>query len=220
MSKAKLTPEQLTEALDTLGKWFPEEAPKLAKYREAIVRHIVQGTEPAPDSPLATMKYETTPEAAIMLAATIPGLTPCQEACGMVAADTVIFAFGLAGLHVSNQERIARAIIQELGGETLRGLSRAILAFSEADGALSKAKALFTLMGQIWSAGGFSAAFKVMKDEMSWWDWTKTGVIAVAQITAWFATDGVAFIAEAALSIMSATQLIEDAVKAVKACSA
>ena len=49
--------------------------------------------------------------------------------------------------------------------------------------------------------------------------WVNTGVIAVAQIIAWFATDGVAFIAEAALSIMSAEQLIEDAIKAGKACS-
>ena len=54
---------------------------------------------------------------------------------------------------------------------------------------------------------------------MTWWDWTKTGLIAVAQITAWFATDGVAFIAEAAMTIMNAEQLIEDAVKAVKACN-
>ncbi len=219
MSKAKLTPEQLTEALDTLGKWFPEETPKLAKYRKDIVRHIVQGTEPAPDSPLASMQHETTPEAAIMLAATIPGVTPCQEACGIVAVDVVFFVFGLVGLHTSNQERIARAVIQELGGETLRGLARAIQAFSEADGALNKSRALFTIMGQIWKAGGFSAAFKVIMDEMSWWDWLKTGVIAVAQITAWFATDGVAFIAEAVLTIMSATQLIEDAAKAVKACN-
>ena len=54
---------------------------------------------------------------------------------------------------------------------------------------------------------------------MTWWEWVNTGVIAVAQIIAWFATDGVAFIAEAALSIMSAEQLIEDTIKAGKACS-
>ncbi|MEC4686586.1 MAG: hypothetical protein VST71_12755 [Nitrospirota bacterium] len=47
----------------------------------------------------------------------------------------------------------------------------------------------------------------------------KTGVIAVAQLTAWFATDGIAFVAEAALSVMSAEQLIEDSVKADNVCS-
>ena len=216
MSKEKPTPEQIAEAVDTLEKWFPEEAPKLAKYREAIIDHIVRESEPATDSPLATMKYETIPEAAMLLE--LPKLTPCAEACGKVVVDVVLFVFGLVGLHVSNQERLARAIVRELGGETLRGFSRAIQAFSDADGAMNKAKALFKLFGQIWKAGGFKAAFKVIKDEMTWWDWTKTGVIAVAQITAWFATDGVAFVAEVALNVMSAEQLIEDAVNAVKAC--
>ena len=53
---------------------------------------------------------------------------------------------------------------------------------------------------------------------MTWWEWVKTGMIAVAQIMVWFATDGVAFVAEAALSIMSAESLIEDAIKADKVC--
>lgn len=218
MSKGKLTPEQVNEAVETLGKWFPEEARKLVKYREAIVDYVVRGAEPPSDHPLAIMKHETqsassqTPEGYL-------GLTPCQEACGVVFFDVVMFVFGLIGLHVSNEERISRAIIRELGGETLRGFAREIQEFSEADSAMNKAKVLYTLMGQIKRASGFNAFFKVIKDDLTWWDWIKTCVIAVAQITAWFATDGIAFIAEAALSIMSAEQLIEDAVKAVKACN-
>ena len=53
---------------------------------------------------------------------------------------------------------------------------------------------------------------------MSWWQWTKTGAIMVIQIGAWFLTDGAAFIAEAALSIMSAEQLIEDSVAVGQEC--
>lgn len=53
---------------------------------------------------------------------------------------------------------------------------------------------------------------------MSWWEWIKTGIIALAQILAWFATEGVAFIAECVLVIMSATQLIQDAVACASAC--
>ena len=208
MSKGKVTRQQVIAAVETLGKWFSEEAFKMGKHLEAIVEHIVRGTEPASNHPLMLMKHEIS-----------PGLTPCQEACGVVTVDAVMFAFGLVGLRVSNEERISRAIIRELGGETLRGFARTIHEFSEADGAVNKAKALFKLLGQIYNAGGFKAAFKVLKDEMNWWDWTKTGIIAVAQITAWFATDGAAFVAEAALSIMSAEQLIEDAAKAVKACN-
>ena len=215
MSKQNPTREQIAEAVDTLGKWFPEEAPKLAKYREAIIDHVVRKSEPAADSALATMKYSETRPVLVEL----PTLTPCEEACIKVVVDVVFLVIGLVGLHASNEERITRAIIRELGGETLRGFSRAIHAFSDADGAMNKAKALFTLFGQIYNAGGFKAALKIIKDEMTWWDWVKTGLIAVAQITAWFATDGVAFVAEVALSIMSAEQLIEDAVKAVKDCN-
>ena len=219
MSKDRPTQRQIEEAVDTLGQWFPEEASKLAEHRDAIVQHIFQATEPAPDSALLKLQLAVSVAPHVVVEAAIPGLTPCEEACGVVAVDVVFFVLGLVGLHVSNQGRIARAVIRELGGETLRGLARAIKAFSDADGAMNKAKALFKLMGQIWKAGGFKAAFKALKGEMTAWDWIKTGVIAVAQITVWFGTDGAAFIAEAALSIMSAEQLIEDAVKAVKACS-
>ena len=83
---------------------------------------------------------------------------------------------------------------------------------------MNKAKALFKLLGGIYKVGCFSAVFKVLKEEMTWWEWVKTGMIAVAQIMVWFATDGVAFVAEAALSIMSAESLIEDAIKADKVC--
>lgn len=217
-SKTKPTKEQYLEAVDTLAKWFPEDAAILKEKRNDIVHHIIEGTNPAPGSVLHS-KISAVPEAMVMAAIAIPSLTPCEEACAVVVVDVIFFVFGLVGLHVSNQERLNRAIIRELGPETLRGLARAIEAFSTADGAVAKATALFTLMGQIYNAGGFGAAFKVVKDEMSWWDWTKTGIIAVAQITAWFATDGIAFIAEAALTIMSAEQLIEDSIKAGNACS-
>ena len=71
-----------------------------------------------------------------------------------MAVDVVFFVLGLAGLHTSNNERITRAILRELGADTLKGLARAVRDFSEADGAYNKAKALFTLcMDSIYSAG-------------------------------------------------------------------
>ena len=205
--------------MDTLAKWFPEYAASFKEHRSAIVSHIYDGTDPSSGSKLSSLKLQQTQPAISQIEAiSIPGLTPCEEACGYVAVDVVFFVLGLAGLHTSNNERITRAILRELGADTLKGLARAVRDFSEADGAYNKAKALFTLFGQIYKAGGFRAALKVIKDEMTTWEWIKTGVIAIAQIAAWFATDGIAFIAEVALNIMSAEQLIEDAAKAVKAC--
>ena len=218
-TKQKPTKEQIGEAVDTLAQWFPEDAASFKRHRSAIINHIYDGTNPSPGSGLSSLKLQKSQVGAGLIeAVSLPGLTPCQEACGYMVVDVVFFVLGLVGLHVSNDERITRAILRELGADTLKGLARAIRDFSEADGAYNKAKALFTLLGQIYKAGGLSAAFKVIKDEMTEWEWIKTGVIAVAQIAAWFATDGVAFIAEVALNIMSAEQLIEDAAKAVKAC--
>ena len=133
--------------------------------------------------------------------------------------DVVFLVLGLVGLHVHNQERITRAVLRKLGEDTLRGFLRSIRNFNEAKGAYAKAKALFKIFREIYKAGGFRAVFKEIKKEMTWWEWLKTGVIAVAQIAAWFLTDGAAFIAEVALNIMSAEQLLENGIKAVKVCS-
>ena len=145
-------------------------------------------------------------------------ITPCEAAIASVVFDAVMFALGLVGLHASNEARINRALIRELGPSTLRGLERSIYEFKKAEGSIAKSKALFSLLGEINTAGGFSAVFKEIKKQMSWWDWTKTGILATAQIVAWFATDGIAFIAEASLSIMSAESLIEDSIKVSDKC--
>ena len=215
-TKAKLTEKQVSDSLQTFAKWFPEEAESIEKHRSHIIRHIVEGTSPDASSPLHIQSYAT--KASTKAAAEI-SFSPCAEAIGAFIVDVVFLVLGLLGLHVSNQESIARALLRELGEDTLRGFLRSIRNFNQAEGAFAKAKALFTIFGEIYNAGGFRAVFKVIKDEMSWWEWLKTGVIAAAQIAAWVASDGAAFIAEVALNIMSAEQLIEDGVKAAKICS-
>ena len=211
---SRLNTNQLNEALNQLADWFPEEATNLKNNRDAIIKCILEGTEPTPGSKLLSLKSSAAHEPP----AALPPLTPCEEAIGVVIVDAVMFLLGLVGLHVSNQQRIARALLKNLSPDTLRGFLRDIRNFNEATGALNKAKALFKLLGGIYKAGCLRAVFKVLKEEMTWWEWVKTGMIAVAQIMVWFATDGVAFVAEAALSIMSAESLIEDAIKADKVC--
>ena len=213
--------QQVAEALDKLTEWFPEEKTSLEKHHNAIVQCIVDSTAPGPNSPLLLQKANQPGdlEGLILAETALPALSACKEAILWVLVDAVFFALGLVGLHVSNKERVARALLRELGEDTLNGFLRAIQNFNEAEGAANKAKALFGIIGEIYNAGGFRAVFKVLKDEMTWWEWIKTGIIAVAQLTAWIASDGVAFIAEAALNIMSAESLIEAALKATKACA-
>lgn len=210
-----LEKKQLEGAIEKLIEWFPEETVNLESNRELIIKNILDDT-PEQSSPLIQIMHSTPAEETEII---LPEFTKCEIAIGMVSFDAVMFVLGLVGLHVSNQERLNRALLRELGPSTLRCFARAIHNFSVAEGELAKAKALFSLIGGIWNAGGFRVVFKVIKNEMSWWEWTKTGIIALAQIIAWFATDGIAFFAEAALSIMSAEQLIEDSVKVGKVCN-
>lgn len=220
LSTEDFTRDQIENALDQLIEWVPEEADNINSNKEELVSLIQNDTIPAPGSYLLSTEYAIPDETSSdnLQLFELPSLTPCEEACGMVAFDVVLFVVGLFGLHISNQERLTRELLRELGPDTLRGLARAIHNFSAADGALAKAKALFSVLGGIWNAGGFKAVFKVLKDEMSWWQWAKTGAIMFLQIGAWFLTDGAAFIAEAALSIMSAEQLIKDSVAVGQEC--
>lgn len=207
---------QLGEASNTLIQWFPEERTSLKKHRDAILQCVLANNTPGPNSPLL---LQTATQLEKGRTHAQQALSPCQEAILWVLVNAVSFALSLMGLHASNKERVARALLRELGQDTLNGFLRAIQNFNEAKSAPSKAKALFAIISGIYNAGGFRAVLKVLKDEMTWWEWTKTAIISVAQLTAWIASDGVAFVGEAALSIMSATSLIEAALKATEACS-
>lgn len=218
-ARIEFSPQEVAEALDMLTKWFPEETTSLMKHRNAILQCILDTTKPGPNSPLLLQTATQPIGGLIHVQTALPALSPCQEAILWVLVNAVSFALSLVGLYVSNKERVARALLRELGKDTLNGFRRAIKNFNEAEGALRKAKALSAIIGGIYNAGGFRAVLKVLKDEKTWWEWTKTGIIAVAQLVAWVASDGVAFVGEAALTIMSATSLIEAALKATKACS-
>jgi hypothetical protein len=206
---------QIDAALNTFCSEFPEEAPKLQEHRGAIIEAILADCKPAIDSPLHRLEFVPS-----YLARNLEreALSPCTEAIAVVAVDTVFFVLGMLGLHASNQQRMGRVVWQQLGGKTLLGFQREVQALDEADGAIAKAKALFSLVKHLKNAGAFTAVWTELKNEMTWWQWTKSGILSVAQFTAWFATDGVAFIAEAALLVMSATQLIQDVATSVKTC--
>ena len=56
--KHQPTKEQIGEAVDTLTKWFPEDAASFKRHRSAIVNHIYEGTNPSSDSELSTLKLQ------------------------------------------------------------------------------------------------------------------------------------------------------------------
>merc|ERR1719191_1953199 len=215
-SVANMSRVEVEAALNTFCAWFPEEAPKLQEHRSAIIEAMLSDCAPAIDSPLLQLEFAPSGLAKDLERAVV---SPCEEAIAVVVVDVILFVMGLLGLHAPDQERMERTIIQEFGGDVLNGLAKEVKAFHEADGKIEKAKALFSLLGSIKKAGAFTAVWKELKHEMTWWQWFKSGATALAQFGLWFTTDGVAFIAEATLNIMSATDLIEAAAKSVKTCS-
>jgi hypothetical protein len=205
--------DEIEKSLDQLSQWFPKEAESLASYRDELIDHIVNHTSPRPSSPLASVEFAALPveEAPVALDA-------CTSACLLTVVDVCIFIFGVCGIRVKNEERLGRAILQELGPDTLRGLAGAIHNFSAAAGAEAKAKALLPIVIGIYRAGAFKAAYGAIRHEMHLSDWAISCAVVGAQLIAWFASDGVAFIAEIALLILGATTLIKDAAKVGTAC--
>lgn len=198
----KPTKQQLSEAVNALADTFPEEASNLKQYHDAIVDFLFSSTEPASGSPIFSLKLDIKPTTESVEASS---MSPCAA----VVADVVFFVLGMLKLHVSKKEKITQALLQRLGQDTIREVTQTISIFNQADGAFAKASALLPIVGGIWRAGGFTAIFNVIKSEMSWWKWTR----AVAQLNAWIICPNQSFVDEAALTIMSDKQLIEDAKK-------
>ncbi|MCG7535472.1 Vps62-related protein [Pseudoalteromonas sp. OOF1S-7] len=210
--------ETANQALNEIADWFPEDASTIATHREHLVNHLVNNTPLPTSSSLYHQTVVMDPEIFNQPEFAAWQFTECDELGAIVGFDAMMFTIGAVGLHVSNSERVTRAFLREIGPDTLRGLSRQIHNFNAAVGRFDRARSLFGLVGSIYNAGGFKAIFKVIRSEMSWWDWIKTGIVSIAQLIAWFATDGVAFVAEVALTIMSGEQLLEDSAKYGKKC--
>lgn len=209
--------DEISHALGQIEEWFPEEHQSIEHHRESILRNIRDMTDPEPDSALLTVTFGAARADEQDLPET-QTFSPCVIACGVCAVNGAAFAVGLLGLRIANQKRLAELLPRQMGPSALRGLHSVINDFKNAPGAFAKARALFSIVSGVYTAGGFKAVFKVLKEQMSWWEWLKTGVSMVAQIVAWVATAGAAFIAIAALTVLSAIALVESAIDAVRKC--
>lgn len=147
------------------------------------------------------------------------GVSPCVMAVGMVVADSFAILFQLAGINESESRAAARAILEELGQETIRGIQATIHDFNAASSTVEKAKLMWKIISETYNAVGVSGITKALKDSMHWYDWVITGVTVVAQLVAWFGTDGAALVAELALEGAYIAQFTEDVVEANSACA-
>jgi len=142
----------------------------------------------------------------------------CDNAILVFLVDAILLVLSMVGLKVSNEERITRALIRDLGQETLNGIGRLIHEFNEANTAYKKSKYLLSILKILKDDGVFDDVKDIIKSEMTFKEWIFLGISAFAQLALWFGTDGVGFIAECVMVIMSAGQLIEDGIEVDKHC--
>lgn len=146
------------------------------------------------------------------------GLSSCIMAIGTVVADAFGILFQFVGINEEETRAATRALLAELGEDTLRGLSARIHNIANATSIFDKASEIWGLISEVKNSVGFDGIIKSLKDSMHWYDWVITGVTVVAQLTIWFASDGVAFIAELALEGAYVAQLVDDAVTVGEVC--
>lgn len=146
------------------------------------------------------------------------GVSDCVMAVGMVIADAFGIIFQLLGINEAETRAATRALLEELGQETINGILATIHDFNASSSVLEKARLIWKIISEVKNAVGLSGIIKALKDALSWWDWVITGATIVAQLVAWFATDGAALIAEIALEAVYIAQFTEDVVHAVSTC--
>lgn len=149
----------------------------------------------------------------------VSSTSSCAIAIGTVVADAFGMIFQLLGVRQSIVRSATRSLLEELGEDVLHGLLAKIHDITNAGSMFEKAKEIWGLVSQIKNAIGLSGILKALKKNFKWYDWILTGATITMQLTAWFATDGAAVIAEIALEGVAVGQLVEDALKVKGACN-
>lgn len=131
-----------------------------------------------------------------------------------ILVEGILLALSVAGISLSPSKEEINQTCRETCEviENSSAMQRALEAFVRAwnaagDGGAgywAKAKALFYLLKDSYAAGILWNVVKSLCSNMSWFDWMWTSAKVTAMLIASFSTDGAAFIAKMALSLMSA----------------
>ena len=126
-----------------------------------------------------------------------------------VIVEAVLLVLSAVGIKVSVSESVIQSTAEEVVGtvESSSLLQKALQQLEEAfenGSAYDKAKAIFYLIKDSYSAGILWTIIKSLCSNMSTLDWLKTAGIVTAMIIAALATDGAALIAKIVLALNSA----------------
>lgn len=127
-----------------------------------------------------------------------------------IIVEAVLLVLQAVGIKVAISEqaitKTAEEVVQvvESSSALRKAVQNLVQVFEEGGSPWEKAKAIFYLIKDSYSAGILWQIIKGLCSNMSWWDWTKTAGIVTAMIIAALATDGAALIAKIVLALNSA----------------
>lgn len=142
----------------------------------------------------------------------------CLMALATVAIDAVGVVFQFLGISELQSRAAARSMLAELSPEVLYGLRATVHDLSIATSTYDKASLIYSIFGQIKNAVGYQGIKQALAHSMHTLDYVVMSVTIIAQLTAWFATDGAAVIAEMTLAGAMLTTTVLDSVHAAQAC--
>ena len=157
------------------------------------------------------------PVHAIMSRERSVGNAQCVMAIIPCAIDAVTIVFQAVGVGVIARQ-LATRLVAGLEAVALIGLEVTMNAVTGATTALARAVAIAKLAGQILRLIGFKQIIQTLKDNLAWYQWALMGIIIVAQIVAWFASDGIALAAEIVILAGLIGVLVADVVHAISVC--
>ena len=131
-----------------------------------------------------------------------------------IVVEAVLLVLSAVGVKVSADKYVIKKVAEEIVGtiESSSLLQQAVKQLEEAfqsGSAWEKAKAIFYLIKDSYSAGILWQIIKGLCENMSTSDWIKTAAIVSAEIIAALATDGAALIAKIVLALNSAYEFIK-----------
>ena len=128
-----------------------------------------------------------------------------------ILVETVLLVMQAVGIEISPSSSTIEATVKETvtaiknSSKLQRAIAQFIDSWEKAGGnALSKAKAIFSLIKDSYAGGILWTIIKSLCRNVKWYDWLETSVKVAAMIIAALATDGAALIAEIALIVLSA----------------
>lgn len=158
---------------------------------------------------------------ATLIAAPLPGVampTPCQIAVAGLVVDCVLVVAGFVGLHgrISSRAVEEVAIIVE---PQVSQIVRLATIIANPDSTKTEiAKAIFSIVKLVYTVGMLEAIVKAIWNSLTPWDAALYGTLALAELVAVLATDGVATIALIVAELAQIGFVISDAFKVKNAC--